>query len=443
MAAELGDGPFDVSTGKLNGVPSTTPLSVTGPAAGGPAPDRRRPLALVAIVALVLAPGWRSLAAGQGTAAAGETRSPSTASPVPPAPITAAPITGARRSDRAAPLTATSDAGAPPHPGPVSPTATGAPGAISRERFAQLLGSGDLDALEPACRQLAAAGDGLRLRQLRQRLLRLHPAPQPLAVVLANAEVLLSCRMPEAAGLVLERISPTRAADQQLWLTLRWRAAHAALDHSRAAQALEQLAAGQPARLESLELPVRQRQDGSWWRRPALELLADHLEASGQQGRAASLLLLSSRADAAAAERLLRGLRLLSDLPTPERDALFERALEQAAAAGSWGLVGELLRTQATLPAGPAALARNRERRLRLSQRLDDAYGQWQTLAEDPGAIERRRELERRLRSPQDPGGHATSAADAGGGARHAPPGRSGSPTIQPGPGPSPLPSQP
>ncbi|MEI6201407.1 MAG: LysR family transcriptional regulator, partial [Enhydrobacter sp.] len=38
-----------------------------------------------------------------------------------------------------------------------------------------------------------------RLRMIRERLLSLHPAPQPLAVVLANADVLLSCRQPEAA----------------------------------------------------------------------------------------------------------------------------------------------------------------------------------------------------------------------------------------------------
>lgn len=305
----------------------------------------------------------------------------------------------------------TTGPGVPAAAGPIQPDGTAQAAGLSPVAFQQLLAHGDLDALAPACRQLAAAGDGERLRQLRQRLLSLHPAPQPLVVLLANADVLLSCRMPQAALEVLSRISPAAGAERLQWLILQWRAADAALDHRRAALALARLAVGRPERLEALPLPLRQRQDGSWTQRSALELLAAHLEALGQERNAAAQLLLSSGNDAAAAERLGQALRLLTDLPARQRDALFERALEQAAAAGSWGLVSDLLSVQAALPASPAVLAHNRERRLRLGRRLDDAYGLWQTLADDPAAGEQRRQLEQQLRSPQAPGGHAASWA--------------------------------
>jgi hypothetical protein len=55
----------------------------------------------------------------------------------------------------------------------------------------------------------------------------------------------------------------------------------------------------------------------------------------------------------------------------------------------------------------PSARDRALERRLRLSDRLDDAYGEWRLRREDPAAAERARELEQMLRSPRDPGGHA------------------------------------
>ena len=138
-------------------------------------------------------------------------------------------------------------------------------------------------------------------------------------------------------------------------------------------------------------------------------MLASHLEALGQERSAGSLLLQSSASDATAAERLGQALRLLDDLPASQREALFERALARAAAAGSWGLASDLLRAQAALPASPATLARNRERRLRLSRRLDDAYSLWQILADDPAAAAQRRQLEQQLRSPQAPGGHAAT----------------------------------
>lgn len=253
------------------------------------------------------------------------------------------------------------------------------------------------------------AGDQPRLRLLRERLLTIHPAPQPLAVVLANAEVMLTCHMPDGALTVLDRIGPARGAEQVQWLTLQWRAANAALDHKRAALALERLAAERPAQLETLLLPLQQRSDGSWASRSALEMLASHLESAGRTSQAAGLLLLSRNQDASAAERLAQAARLLADLPAELREPLFERALEQAAAAGSWGLVGDLLAAQASLPSSPEAAARTAERRLRLSRRLDDAYGEWRALQDggEPGSEGRRQTLELQLRSPRAPGGHA------------------------------------
>jgi hypothetical protein len=350
---------------------------------------------------------------------------PATPSPsAPPGAATTPTPPAARTQAPTSPPAEATGASAPAPPRQASPDAplivppaagtdgTAAP--ISETEFQQLLQKADLDRLDLLCRQLAGEGDGERLRRLRERLLTLHPAPQPLAVVLANADVLLSCRMPEAALTVLERISPARGAEQVQWLTLQWRAANAALDHRQAALALERLASGTPARLELVSLPLQPRPDGTWARRSALELLASHLESEGLGSTAASLLLLSRGADVAAAERLAQAVRLLGDLPPTVREPLFERALEQAAAAGSWGLVGELLAAQAALPATPEAAARTAERRLRLSRRLDDAYGEWRTLQESAGASPagRQGDLERRLRSPLAPGGHGASLPD-------------------------------
>ena len=295
------------------------------------------------------------------------------------------------------------DAGSPAEPSDTAPLP------LSDAQLRQLLPSADLEQLEPLCRRFLAEGNLPRLRLVGQRLLTLNPAPQPLEVLLANAEVLLRCRLPAGALAVLDRISPEQGAERVQWLVLQWRAAEAALDPQRAALALEQLAAGDPARLAGLRLPVRQREDGSWVSRPALELMLAALEAAGRRREAATLLLLSADRDGVSAERLAQALDLWRGLPPEQREPLMERALEQAAAAGSWGLVSDLLAAQAASATSPAALARNRERRLRLSRRLDDAYNEWRALQPDPTAASRRGELERQLRSPRAAGGHVPS----------------------------------
>jgi len=391
-----------------------------------------------------------------------------TASPKPPAPASAPlPATTAAVPAAAAPAAAPapegkSPGGPPPPPAPaaagsnplpaaiVTPAsaAPAAPGTaplapvLSDAAFAKLIATASLETLDPICRQLAEDNAIARLRLVRERLLTIHPAPQPLAVVLANADVLLSCQAPDAALTVLDRYGPAPGAEQVQWLTLQWRAANAALDHHRAALALERLAAERYGQLEALPLPIQRRPDGTVITRSALEVMADHLEALGQRRTAGQLLLLSRQSDAAAAARQQQAIRLLADLPPQELDALLERALEQAAAAGAWSLVSELLTTQAALPAAVSGSQRAIERQLRLTRRLDDAYGEWRLLRQDPASAARSLKLQQQLRSPRAPGGHAVDLPNPGAGgettAAPAPSAKQGQQQRQrPGPGPA------
>ena len=274
-----------------------------------------------------------------------------------------------------------------------------------------LLRDGDLNALDAACVSAVRRSDGPLLRQLQQRLLTIHPAPQPLVVVLANAHSLLSCQAPDGALQVLARVGPAPGAERTQWLVLQWRAAQAGLHHQLAADALERLAAGNLGQLALLELPAGQRQDGTPINRPALDLLAGHLESLGQRQRAAEVLVSSAQPGAATAARLARAVALSGALPALEQDRLLELALEQAASSGSWGLVAEILDQQLALAGStPEQVARATERRLRLSSRIDDAYGEWMLQRRDPAALSRQGDLERQLRTPRAPGGHAAAA---------------------------------
>jgi hypothetical protein len=279
---------------------------------------------------------------------------------------------------------------------------------MSEAAFNALLQLSDLDLLNSACAKIVEEDNPTRLRLLQNHLLDLKPAPQPLPVLLANAEVLLTCRGPQAALRVLERHGPGPGAPRVQWLLMQWRAANAALDHRRAALALQRLTGGSEARLNGLALPLQRREDGTVVSRSAVDLLAAHLEARGYPEAAGALLLRQPSPGAPGAAQLARAVALLRELPLEEREALLETALNQAAAAGAWSLVSDLLDAQAALPS-----ARARARRLRLSPRLDDAYGEWLLLREDPAARDRARELERRLRSPRAPGGHAATEAEA------------------------------
>ena len=278
--------------------------------------------------------------------------------------------------------------------------------------FAALLRDGSLDQLAASCAQLLDRGSLTQLQQVQRRLLTIKPAPQPLAVVLANADALIGCQAPQAALRVLERYGPAEGVERYQWLLLQWRAAHAGLDHWRAAAALRQLAQGELSNLETLLLPVQRHADGTVTSRPALDLLAAELESLEQPQAAAEVLLAGRQPGLATAGRINRAVQLMQQLPSAERERLLELALDQAAAAGAWSLVAEILDHQLALaPSEASARARARatQRRARLSPRIDDAYGELGLRRQDPAALRRVQELELQLRSPRAPGGHAAA----------------------------------
>lgn len=289
-------------------------------------------------------------------------------------------------------------------PRQTTPAAVGAPAVppaavapIDAAAFAALLRTGTLEELDLACARVMALEDRPRLRQLQERLLEVAPLPRSLDEVLANADVLIRCRAPRAALTVLDRYGPGPGPGRVQWLLMQWRAANSGLDHRRAALALERLSANQPASLAALALPLQRRSDGTVVTRPALDVLAGHLESRGFHQSAAALLLAAATPGRSRAERLQQAVALLNDLPPEQREELLETALNEAAAAGAWGLVTDLLRAQAALPG-----SRGRERLLRLSPRLDDAYGEWRLRRWNP-ADPRVLELERQLRAPDPP----------------------------------------
>ncbi|MEB3321973.1 MAG: hypothetical protein VKI81_04030 [Synechococcaceae cyanobacterium] len=308
----------------------------------------------------------------------------------------------------AGPLRAQAPAPAAVSPAPLPTGAQPPLPPLTPEEFEAILASGDRARLREGCLRVEQEGGGERQRRLQERLVALHPPPRSFEEVMADAEALLDCRAPEASLKVLDRYGPGPGPRRDRWLRLQWRAATAALDHRRAALALERLTGGRPERLEAEKVILQQREDGTVVTRPALDLLAGHLESIGLPREAAEVLLAAPLPGVAGADRLQLAARLRMDLTDEERDALLEQALEQAAEAGAWGLVTELLDRQLELPAAPPDLhERALERRLRLSERLDDAYGEWILRRRDPADAGRADDLGRRLRSPRDPGGHA------------------------------------
>lgn len=260
-------------------------------------------------------------------------------------------------------------------------------------------GATSLERLAAACDQARQRGELQLLRNLQRRLLLASPAPQPLPVVLANADVLLRCGAPDSALVVLDRYRPAPGPEQVQWSLLQWRAANAALDHRLAAEALRSLTAAAGRPLEQLDVPVTQTERGRWQSQPALDLLAGHLEALGQRQQAAQLLFASRGRGVIRAERLAQAVAWSPGLPLDVRLRWLDQALDQAAADRAWGLAVALLDQQLQLLEGqPAALRQPVEqRRLRLGRRLDD------NAATTP----------ERVRSPRDPGGHAATPLSA------------------------------
>lgn len=268
-----------------------------------------------------------------------------------------------------------------------------------------------------ACLAARRSGDLASLPAAQVRLRSLLPLRPSLEGAEVFAEAMLACGAPEGALAALARVSPSPGPERRRWLELQWRAAHAGLHHRLAAQALRLLAEGELARLETLMLPVAWPQEGrDPPRRAALDLLAEHLESLQEDRLAAEVLLAGRSTGALQAARLGRAAALARHLPAGERQALSERALEQAAAAQAWGLVAELLDRQLAADGGDGAWRRALERRLRLGARTDDAYGEWVQRRRQPDAAvdPRLPELEAQLRSPRGDGGHASpdGAAD-------------------------------
>jgi hypothetical protein len=268
------------------------------------------------------------------------------------------------------------------------------------------------DPVAAACRQAIRAVDKERLRTLQDQLVAGVSPGSSLAKVLGAAEALIECEASVAALEVLGRHSPAAGPDRRAWLLLQWRAADAGLDHRRAAQALRWLAEGDPTNLETLDLPLAAPPGGAAVTRSALDVLADHLESLGRPAEAAEVLLASAIPGEATARRWARAVALAPPLDPDSRNRVLERALEQAADSGAWGLVVEVLDRQiAAEPEVGLASSLALQRRLRLSTRIDDAYGEWllrRKLGSDP---DRARDLESQLRSPRDPGGHAAGSS--------------------------------
>ena len=261
------------------------------------------------------------------------------------------------------------------------------------------------------CRALRQRGDLAALRDQQARLQAGLAAQPDQAQALATAEALLACGAPQAALAVLERARPAGDDARERWLLLQWRAAHGGLHHARAVDALALLANGDLRRLETLQLPVAEpdRPDRPPRQRAALDLLADHLVSLEAHRQAAEVLLASREPGAATAARWGRAALLATHLPPQQREAIMDRALEQAAAAEAWGLVAALLDQQLAEGVGDEASRRALERRLRLSERIDDAYGEWlqRRRLGDPSQDTRVLLLEQQLRSPHQDGGHA------------------------------------
>ena len=260
------------------------------------------------------------------------------------------------------------------------------PQPMAEERFQQWLLESDLQQLELGCGDPLISASGGRRQQIRDRLLVLHPAPQSFERVMANASALLTCGSPDSAARVLNRISPAQGEERRLWLRLRWQAAASALDHREAALALRRLVNGDLIALADLDLG-----DG----RLGLDQLALHEAALGCQDEAVGLLLLAPNP-----QRLAQAAEWLAVRDDEAADQLLEQALDQAAAAQAWGLAVELLELQLKLQlAAGGDGARPRQRLQRLAAQLDDRYSLWRL----EGGVD----LDRELRSPRQPGGHA------------------------------------
>ena len=268
---------------------------------------------------------------------------------------------------------------------------------------------GDIPALQLACADAVQFGLQERLRLLRNRLMEVAPAPQPFEVVMANAQALMQCKAPDSVPVVLARFGPAPGRQRREWLLLSWQAAAAAFDQDRAVLALMRLVEGDRSRLEEERLIVGLDDEGQPQTRSALDLLAEHQIANGQESEAVLTLLAARTPGVAAARRLGLASELLGALEPERSGPLLEAALDQAAAAQAWNLAEDLLRLQLALELENGGSGdRPRERLRRLATRVDDRFTLLDLDREssDLGS-EERQQLDQELRSPRAPGGHA------------------------------------
>jgi len=279
---------------------------------------------------------------------------------------------------------------------------------MAAEEYQQVLREGDVVQLGDACSDAARFGLGGRLKELRDRLMVVAPAPQPFAVVMANTRALLACKAPGSARRVLSRFGPGTDAQRQEWLVLSWRTAAAARDHEAAVLALRRLAAGDPARLASVRLDLGPDANGIAVTRSALDQLADHEAALNRIDRAAAVALSARSSGVEGARRLAQAARWLESLGQNDATTILETALDQAAAAQAWSLAEDLLNIQLRMERKAGGDGdRPRQRLERLASRVDDRYTLWQLLQDDPQSPEieaRRLVLEQQLRSPRQVG---------------------------------------
>lgn len=281
--------------------------------------------------------------------------------------------------------------------------------AMAPEEFEAVLLEGDIPALQLACADAVQFGLQERLRLLRNRLMEVAPAPQPFEVVMANAQALMQCKAPDSVPVVLARFGPAPGRQRREWLLLSWQAAAAAFDQDRAVLALMRLVEGDRSRLEEERLIVGLDDEGQPQTRSALDLLAEHQIANGQESEAVLTLLAARTPGVAAARRLGLASELLGALEPERSGPLLEAALDQAAAAQAWNLAEDLLRLQLALELENGGSGdRPRERLRRLATRVDDRFTLLDLDREssDLGS-EERQQLDQELRSPRAPGGHA------------------------------------
>ena len=281
--------------------------------------------------------------------------------------------------------------------------------AMAPEAFEAVLLEGDIPALQLACADAVQFGLQERLRLLRNRLMEVAPAPQPFEVVMANAQALMQCKAPDSVPVVLARFGPAPGRQRREWLLLSWQAAAAAFDQDRAVLALMRLVEGDRSRLEEERLIVGLDDEGQPQPRSALDLLAEHQIANGQESEAVLTLLAARTPGVAAARRLGLASELLGALEPERSGPLLEAALDQAAAAQAWNLAEDLLRLQLALELENCGSGdRPRERLRRLATRVDDRFTLLDLDREssDLGS-EERQQLDQELRSPRAPGGHA------------------------------------